>query len=229
MLGANLALVAALVGVGVTAHSLAVFGEGADYLADAAAIGVSLVAINLSSRLPTAKHPNGYPRATRLAAAVNAGWLLVLSLAVAITAAYRLVTGEGQVRGLPVLVVSGVAAVVMLGGAVLLGGGEDGDRLEESQVGPGEEADDLDRTKDVDLNVRAVLLDTAADSAAAAGVAVTGAVIFIVHGVYWLDSAVALVIAVVVAYQAQRLLWHIRMALHAADLKAGTGDTGAWR
>jgi cobalt-zinc-cadmium efflux system protein len=41
----NLGLVAALVIVGVAAHSLAVFAAGADYLADAAAIGVSLLAI----------------------------------------------------------------------------------------------------------------------------------------------------------------------------------------
>ena len=41
VLGLNLALVGALVTVGITAHSLGVFAEGGDYLADAAAIGVS--------------------------------------------------------------------------------------------------------------------------------------------------------------------------------------------
>jgi Co/Zn/Cd efflux system component len=50
VLAANLGLVVALVGVGIAAHSLRVFAEGADYLADAAAIGVSLLAIYLSSR-----------------------------------------------------------------------------------------------------------------------------------------------------------------------------------
>jgi hypothetical protein len=41
VLGLNLALVAALVIVGVTAHSLGVLAAGVDYLADAAAIAVS--------------------------------------------------------------------------------------------------------------------------------------------------------------------------------------------
>ena len=40
----NLSLVGALVVVGLAAHSLAVFAAGADYLADAAAVGVSLLA-----------------------------------------------------------------------------------------------------------------------------------------------------------------------------------------
>jgi hypothetical protein len=67
VLAANLAVVGALVGVGVTAHSLGVLAEGVDYPADAAAIGVSLLAIHLSARPTTPAHPDGYPRATRFA------------------------------------------------------------------------------------------------------------------------------------------------------------------
>jgi hypothetical protein len=68
VLAANLALVGALVGVGVSAHSLGVLAEGAGYLADAAAIGVSLAAIRLSARPATPVQLNGYPWATRYAA-----------------------------------------------------------------------------------------------------------------------------------------------------------------
>jgi len=45
-----------------------------------------------------------------------------------------------------------------------------------------------------DLNIKAVLLDTAADAAVATGVAATGTVITITQGWYWLDPAVALAI-----------------------------------
>jgi hypothetical protein len=70
VLGLNLALVAALVIVGVTAHSLGVLAAGADYLADAAAIAVSLFAIQLAHRPErSAAHAN----ATNIAALVNAG------------------------------------------------------------------------------------------------------------------------------------------------------------
>ena len=50
VLAADLALVAGLIVVGATAHSVGVWAEGADYAADAAAIGVALWAIRLARR-----------------------------------------------------------------------------------------------------------------------------------------------------------------------------------
>ncbi|MDQ2849805.1 MAG: cation diffusion facilitator family transporter [Actinomycetota bacterium] len=191
----NLVLVAGLLVVGVTANSLAVFAEGADYLADAAAIGVSLLAIWLAARPPTQRRPRGYVAATTWAAAVNAGWLLILSVLIVVGSAVRLLGGTRHVQGLPVLVVSGVAAVVMLGGALILGGDID------------------DNDGDEDLNMRAVLPDTAGDAATAAGVAVAGAVILAVGGWFWLDPAVALLIGAVVGFHAVRLLGKIGTAL----------------
>lgn len=185
----NLVLIAALVLVGIGAHSLGVLAAAADYVADGAAIGLSLVAIRLASLPPTAARPNGYPRSTTWAALVNAGWLLVLSVLVIVVAIQRLVAGTHEVHGLPVLVVSGVAAVIMLIGALILGGDDDDD---DDQGG--------------NLNMRAVLLDTAADSVAAATVAVVGAVILATGGFYWLDPLVALVVSCVIAFHALRLV-----------------------
>jgi Co/Zn/Cd efflux system component len=68
----NLALVAGLVTVGVSAHSLAVLAEGSDYLLDAAGVGVALLAIRLSERPASRARPDGYPNATSFAALVNA-------------------------------------------------------------------------------------------------------------------------------------------------------------
>jgi cobalt-zinc-cadmium efflux system protein len=189
----NLGLVTALVVVGLAAHSLAVFAAGADYLADAAAIGVSLLAIWVAAR------PGGHPQATNIAALVNAGWLLILNIGIAIAAIQHLVTGSHRVEGLPVLIVSVIAAVVMLAGALILG------------------ADVRDDDGGEDLNVRAVLLDTAADAAAAAGVAVSGAIILGTGGWFWLDPATAVVIAVVVGYHALRLIGKITGALRSSD------------
>jgi cation diffusion facilitator family transporter len=187
----NLALVAGLVTVGLTAHSVAVLAEGSDYLLDAAAVGVALLAIRLSARPATAARPAGYPNATTIAALVNSGWLLVLELLVAAAAIGRLVTGTPQVDGLPVLVVSGIAALVMAAGALILRG--------DATAGPGQEAER-------DLSVAAVLLDTVADAAAAGGVAAAGGIILATGGWYWLDPAVALAIAAVGAYHAVGLL-----------------------
>jgi cobalt-zinc-cadmium efflux system protein len=198
----NLILVGGLVYVGISAHSLGVFAEGADYLADAGAIGVALLALWLARRPSTATRPYGYPKATALAALVNAGWLLVLTLVVIAGAIERLAAGSREVQGVPVLVVSGIAAAAMVVGAFILGG----------------DVNDLDSgDENSDLTMRAVLLDTVADAAAAAGVAITGAVIAATGGLYWLDPAVALAVSGVVAYHAVGLLRRVAAALRAAD------------
>ena len=193
----NLALVAGLVAAGISAHSVGVLAAGGDYLADAAAIGISLLAIGLARRPPTRRHPGGYPRATAYAALVNVTLLLAVVAGVATGAIGRLVTGPGHVHGLPVLIASGIAAVVMLGGGLIL---------------RGDAGDPADSEGDR-ANIRAVLLDTLADSAAAAGVAVTGAIILADPALAWLDPTVALVIATVIGYQALLLIRQVITAL----------------
>ena len=197
----NLALVAALVIVGVTAHSLAVLAAGSDYLLDAAGVGVALLAIRLSARPARAGRPAGYPHATSIAALVNCGWLLALELLVAGAAVDRLVTGTPAVQGLPVLAVSGVAALVMAAGALVL---------------RGDPGDDPSAAGERDLSVAAVLLDTIADAAAAAGVAAAGAIILVTGGWYWLDPAVALAVAMVVAFHALVLIRKVRSRMRSA-------------
>jgi cobalt-zinc-cadmium efflux system protein len=196
----NIGLVAALVTVGLTAHSLAVFAAGADCLADAAAVGVSLLAIRLAALPPSPSRPHGYRHAPNVAALINAGWLLALYVVIGVAAIWNLSGGTRPVEGLPVLIVSAITAVVLLAGALVLGG----------------DLDDDDEDGEGDLNVKAVLLDTAADSAAAAGVAISGAIIFGTGGLYWLDPAAALVIAIVVGYHAAKLLRKVVAALRSA-------------
>jgi cobalt-zinc-cadmium efflux system protein len=194
----NLALVAGLVTVGLSAHSLAVLAEGGDYLLDTAGVAVALFAIRLSARSSGRARPPGRPAPTDLAALFNCGWLLLLEVLVIIAAAERLVTRTPDVHGLPVLVVSGVAALTMTVGALVLRG----------------DADDEDEADGGDLSVAAVLLDTIADAAAAVGVAVTGGIILATGGWYWLDPAVALVIAAAIGYHALALLRKILARLH---------------
>jgi cobalt-zinc-cadmium efflux system protein len=178
----NLALVVGLAVVGIGAHSLGVLAEGGDYLLDAAGAGLALLAIRLSARGAR----GGGLGPTGTAALINAGWLLALELIVAGVSIDRLATRTPPVHGLPVLVVSGIAALVMTAGVLILRGDDDGEER--------------------DLSVAAVLLGTAADAAAAAGVAAAGAVILVAQGWYWLDPAVALTIAVLIAYHAVALI-----------------------
>lgn len=183
----NLSLVVALVIVGETAHSLGVIAAGGDYLADAAGIGVALLAYRLAHR---------YPRVHVIAALLNGSWLLVLSVLVGGVALLRLFSRTTTVRGLPVVIVSSIALIVMVIAALIL---------------KTEPDDDVDG--DDDLSARAILLDTLADAAAAAGVALTGGVILVTHRLFWLDPGVALVIATVIGFHALRLLRDVMASL----------------
>ena len=190
VLGLNLALIVGLAAVGTAGRSVGLLAAAGDYVADAGAVALALLAIWLQDRPATASRPQGYPRATAYAALVNSGLLLVVVVLVFLAAAHRLLTGTGHVNGLPVTLAAGVAAVVMIAAVLVLGG-------------------DLDQDDDTDAdraNMRAIMLDTVADVAAAAGVAIAGLIILLTGGWYWLDPMVALLICTVVGHHAILLL-----------------------
>lgn len=197
----NVVLITGLIAVGITAHSLGVLAAGGDYLADSGAILLALLAIWLTQRPPSARRPNGYPHATAYAALANGALLGLVVALVIVTAVWRLLHRIGHVHGLPILIVSAIAAGVMAIGAVILRG----------------DLDDHDDTDADRANMRAVLLDTVADAAAAAGVAATGAVILATGGWFWLDPTVALIIAAVIGYHVTVLLSDVAKGLRTPE------------
>jgi cobalt-zinc-cadmium efflux system protein len=176
VLSVNLAMVLGLLLIGLLAHSLGVLAAGADYFGDALGAGLSLVALRMSRR------ERGFPRATSFAAFANSSLLLLVTLVVMAEAVHRLSSGAPSIHGAPVVLASVVAALAMIACALILG-----------DVGS-------------DLSMQSVMLDTLADAAAAIGVAISGAIILLTKGTYWLDSLVALLIGLVIAYQAIKLL-----------------------
>lgn len=178
----NLAMIAGLVGVGLSAHSLGVLAAAGDFAADSVALILGLLAVTIRDRDDGSSGIGG-SRATTTVALLNGAALLVVSVVVIVEAVRRLLMGASAVQGLPMLIVSAISTVVMLVGALILG------------LGAGSE----------DLHMRSVLLDTLADGAAAAAVAVAGGVIVLTHDFYWLDPALAAVISVVIAVAALKL------------------------
>lgn len=185
MLALNSSMIAGLLVAGLFAHSLSLIAEGGDFLADSLALALGLLAIYLRDR-----HRN--EMATTWVALVNALWLLALSVGVVVSAAQRLVSSSPQVHGLAVLVASAVAALVMLCAALILG------------ADAGSE----------DLHMRSILLDTIADGAAAAVVAIVGAVLAVAQRWFWLDAAAALLVSALIALAAIRLLLDVARALN---------------
>jgi cobalt-zinc-cadmium efflux system protein len=91
--------------VGVLAHSLALLSDAAHMLTDAAAIGLSLVALRLAARPARGQLTFGFKRAEILSAQLNGATLLVLGLLIVYEGIARLVHPP-DVRGTAVLVVA---------------------------------------------------------------------------------------------------------------------------
>ncbi len=185
LLGLNVLMIVALVVVGMTAHSLGVLAAGGDYVADALAIVAGIIAVSIRDRV------GPHSKATTIVALINGGALLIVTVLVLGEAVRRLVHGTPAIHGLPVLIVSAITSAVMGLGALVLG--RDAGRE--------------------DLHMRSVLLDTVSDAATSAAVAVGGLIIFLVNGLYWVDSVLAIGIGLVVGAGVIRLLRDVVRAL----------------
>lgn len=180
VLALNAALIVGLVVAGLAANSVSLLAAAGDTVGDCVGLVLGLIAIALRDRDPD--HPHAQ-RPIAVAALVNATLLLLVTIGVGVESVLRLAEGSPEVDGLPVVIASVVTVVVMLAGAAVLG---------------------LSAARE-DLHMRSVLIDAFADAAAAAGVAIAGAVILVTGGWFWLDPVLALVISAVVAVAAVRL------------------------
>ncbi len=157
--------VALLVLAGIRAHSLALLSEAGHNLSDFLALLLSLVAVYLEGRPPSATKTYGYRRAGVLAALVNALSLVVVSFFIFYEAFQRIRHPE-QVRA-PVMIAVAAAGVVMNGVIALL----------------------LWRSPR-DVNVRSALLHEVGDTLSTAAVFVGGFAI-LWTGQYWIDAALS--------------------------------------
>lgn len=180
-LGLNLVIVVLQVVFGIAAHSLGLLADAGHNVSDVAAVGLSLIAVNLSKRLPTDKRSFGYHRSSILAAQANAAAIVAVTLLIGFEAVRRLIH-PGPVHGGVVILVALLAFLANLGAAVLL------------------------RDRSNDLNMRSVFLHMAGDALSSLGVAAAGVVIVVTRGFYWLDPAVSLGIGLLISWQALGLL-----------------------
>ena len=164
-LGVTFVYIVLLVVAGIRAHSLALFSEAGHNLSDFVALLLSLVAVYLESRPPSATKTYGWHRAGVLAALVNAGSLVVVSFLIFYEAFQRLQNPRPVHAGLMI----GVAAAgVVMNGAIAL----------------------LLYRSGRDVNIRSALLHEIGDTVSTAAVIVGGWVI-LATGQYWIDSALS--------------------------------------
>ena len=163
-----------LVVAGVRAHSLALLSEAGHNLSDFLALLLSLVAVYLESRPPSATKTYGYRRAGVLAALVNSLSLVAVSGLIFYEAFQRLKHPEPVVAGTMIWVAA--AGVVMNGAIALL----------------------LWRSAR-DVNVRSALLHEVGDTISTAAVIVGGWAIM-ATGQSWIDPALSIGIGAAILY-----------------------------
>src|SRR5437667_8773286 len=111
----TLAYIVLLVVAGVRSHSLALLSEAGHNLSDFFALLLSLVALYLQARPPSATKTYGYHRAGVLAALINAVSLVVVSFLIFYEAIKRLRTPEDVHAG---VMMSVAAAGVIMNGVI---------------------------------------------------------------------------------------------------------------
>jgi cobalt-zinc-cadmium efflux system protein len=164
-LAVTLAYILLLVVAGIRAHSLALLSEAGHNLSDFVALLLSLAAVYLEARPPSATKTYGWHRAGVLAALVNAGSLVVVSFLIFYEAFRRLQNPEHVHAGTMIWV---AAAGVLMNGVIAL----------------------LLYRSGQDVNIRSALLHEIGDTVSTAAVIVGGWVI-LATGQYWVDSALS--------------------------------------
>src|SRR5580692_683190 len=163
-----------LVIAGIRAHSLALLSEAGHNLSDLVALLLSLVAVYLQARPPSATKTYGWHRAGVLAALVNAGSLVVVSGFIFYEAFRRLQNPEHVHAG----VMIGVAAAgVLMNGVIAL----------------------LLYRAGSDVNIRSALLHEIGDTLSTAAVIVGGWIIM-ATGRYWIDPVLSVAIGVLILW-----------------------------
>jgi len=166
----NLAYVAAEVGYGIAAHSLALLADAGHNAGDVLALLAAWLAAALARRAPSRRFTYGLRASSILAALGNAVVLLLITGGIAWEAIRRLLAPE-PVAGVTVMVVAAAGILVNALTAWLFVSG-----------------------RKEDLNIRAAFLHMAGDALVAFGTVVAGALIWWT-GSLWIDPAVSLLVA----------------------------------
>src|SRR6204780_4049823 len=173
-LAVTLAYIVLLVVAGIRAHSLALLSEAGHNLSDFLALLLSLVAVFLEGRPPSATKTYGYRRAGVLAALVNALSLVVVAFFIFYEAFQRIQHPEQVRAGLMIGVAA--AGVVMNGVIALL----------------------LWRSAR-DVNVRSALLHEVGDTLSTAAV-IFGGFVILWTGQYWVAAALSFAIGALILW-----------------------------
>src|SRR6201996_6340764 len=169
----NSAFVVLEVVAGLWSHSLSLLTDAGHNLSDVAGLALALLAFKLTKVSSNSEYTYGYKRSTIIVSFFNA---LVLFIAVGF------IGYEAIMRFIhPETIAGGTMAWVAFAGIGI----------------NGFTAWLFVKDKDKDLNVKGAYLHMAVDAIVSFGVVISGLIIYFTH-LYWIDSAVSLIVAIVI-------------------------------
>ena len=182
--------------VGVISGSLALISDAWHNLSDVLALIVTAIALGLGARAATSTMTYGYVRSEMMATFINASFLSLLMVWVAIEAVDRLIHPM-PVDGWLTMVTAGIALVVNTASAVILGGHA------HAHTHDHDENDDAHHHHD--FNVRAAFWHMASDAVLSLAVVLGGGAM-ILWGIPWIDSVLSLIFAAVILIASAKLI-----------------------
>ena len=172
-------LVAEVVG-GLYSHSLALLSDAGHMLSDVVAQALSLVALVLAARPADERRTYGWYRIEILAALLNGLTLIALAGGILWSGALRL-RAPVEIHTTMMMIIAGIGLAANLVGAWLLHDAES-------------------------LNAKGAYLHILGDTLSSVAVLIGGAAMALVHGAYWLDPILSMLIALFIVYSAYRLV-----------------------
>lgn len=188
----NLAIVIIESTVGVISGSLSLLSDAWHNLSDVLALTVTVIALGLGARAASSTMTYGYVRSEMMATFINAGFLSLLMIWVAVEAVNRLLHPM-PVDGWLTMVTAGVALIVNTASAIILGGHAHTHTHHDKEE------------HHHDLNVRAAFWHMASDAILSLAVVLGGAAM-IVWGIPWIDSLLSLMFAAVILIASGKLI-----------------------
>lgn len=179
--------------VGVISGSLALLSDAWHNLSDVLALIVTAIALGLGARAASSSMTYGYVRSEMMATFINASFLSLLMIWVAVEAVDRLLHPMA-VDGWLTMITAGVALIVNTVSAVILGG--------HAHV---HSHDDEEHHHHDDLNVRAAFWHMASDAILSLAVVLGGGAM-ILWGIPWIDSVLSLIFAAVIIIASAKLI-----------------------
>lgn len=173
-------MVAEVVG-GIVTNSLALLADAGHMLSDAGALGISLFALWIAQRPPTARRSFGYYRTEILAALVNGATLVAISIFIFAEAWTRFREPPEVLGALMMWIAVGGLLVNVLGLVILRAG------------------------REASLNVRGAWLHVLTDALGSVGAIAGGAAIW-AFGWKWADPLVSVLIGLLVMFSSWNLL-----------------------